>query len=296
MAAVTGAGTGPWSQAVLLDVAGTYPDNRHLYEGRADGTPVLYAPPHPIWLLYIIVPLLFFIILGVVIYVRRLKRKSAPVSTPQGPPLYSSPSGIYPSQHHVNMYGEQKLWKPTDSDKDSSVSSTRLLRPEHLINEYAEPRIHKFDDTTEPYATTALLAPASPRHIRMQPVWRPEYTGEEGVQVNWAAFLPPPPNCPPPPEGDTTSSSTTTDSQEARMCSGASSQYDNTGTSEQYEKPCDGVSEHTYDLCTPPITSAGNCRDPFLTFNSLQARRARAPIRADFHPPQIVESPRSNTH
>ena len=297
VAGVTGAGVGPWSQAVLLDVGGAFPANRQDLEGDSDGSPsVLLAPPHPVWLLYLLVPILLIFLIGGVFYLRRQKCKSTPVNTPPGPPMYSSPTALYPSQHHVNMYGEQKLWRPSDSDKDSSVSSTRLLRPEHLINEYAEPRIHKLDDTTEPYATTALLAPSSPRHIRMQPTWRPDYGGDEGVQVNWAAFLPPPPSCPPPPEGDAISSSTTTESQDARMYSGASSQYDNTGGSEQYEKPCDGVSDHTYDLCTPPITSGpGHCRDPFLTFNSLQARRARA-MRTEYHPPRVIESPRSNTH
>ncbi|XP_050710954.1 roundabout homolog 2-like [Eriocheir sinensis] len=192
VSAITGAGAGPSSDPVLIDA-------RSLEEaqtaGDGVGGSVLYAPPQPSWLAYLLIPLVVVLFLATAFYVRRLRHKAPPSNPPHAPSLYQDPS-LCPDHHSVNMYSEHKLWRPSESDKDSSLSSTRLLRPDQLNNEYAEPRVQRPNEATEPYATTALLAPPSP-HLQQGTPWR-HHSDDSGVQVNWAAILPPPPACPPP--------------------------------------------------------------------------------------------------
>ncbi|XP_045599337.1 roundabout homolog 1 [Procambarus clarkii] len=287
VAAVTGAGPGPFSDPVLLDAGPNDAHSTQRVNSDGDiGGSVLYAPPQPAWLVYLLIPLVLLVFTATLIYVRRLRRKAPPSNPPHAPALYQDPS-IYPD-HSINMYSERKSWRPSESDKESSLSSTRLLRPDQLPNEYAEPRVQRLSATsTEPYATTALLAPASP-HLNHSAHW--QCSDDSGVQVNWTAFLPPPPSYPPPPDldlGDPTGNSNM--HREQRICI-SSSQYDNMGKSEKYDRPCD-ASEHTYDVYTQMTPT--NRRDGFLTFSMGQSSHK---VRADCHPPPPTQPPRSNTH
>nr|XP_045591261.1 roundabout homolog 1-like [Procambarus clarkii] len=289
VAAVTSAGPGPFSDPVLLDAG---PSDAHSIQrvnmAGDNSDSIMYASPQPAWLMYLLIPLVLLVFVVTLLYVRRLRKKGPSSNPPHAPALYQDPS-IYPDQNSVNMYGENKLWRPSESDKDSSLSSTRLLHPHQLVNEYAEPRVQGLSEATEPYATTALLAPPSP-HLNNGIPWQ-HHSDDSGVQVNWAAFLPPPPACPPPLDlGDTASGS---DLQGARKASSLASQYDNMGRSEQYEHPCDAASEHTYDVYTQ-VTPA-DCREGFLTFNTLQGHSCQK-VRADCHPLPPSDQPRSNTH
>ncbi|KAG7170804.1 Roundabout 2-like 2, partial [Homarus americanus] len=278
VAALTGAGPGPFSDPVLLDAHSFHEVNT----AENDGDSMVYSQPQPAWLIYLLIPLVLLLVLATLVYVRRLGHNVPPSNPPHAPALYQDPS-IYPDHHSVNMYGERKLWPPpSESDKESSLSSTRLLRPDQLVNEYAEPRVQQ---TTEPYATTALLAPPSPRLNHGAP-WR-HHSDDSGVQVNWAAILPPPPACPPPLDPDQEEPVGGSNVQGPRKVSSAASQYDNMGGSEQYKRPCDADSDHTYDVYTQ-VTPA----DGFLTFNTLQDRK----VHADCHPPPPTDPPCSNTH
>ncbi|MPC52633.1 Roundabout 2 [Portunus trituberculatus] len=281
VAALNGAGPGPSSDPVLLDTRST---DEALAAEEGAGS-VLYAPPQPAWLAFLLVPLLVVVFLATPWYVRRVRHKAAPSDPPHAPSLYQDPS-LCPDHHSVNMYSEHKLWRPSESDKDSSLSSTRLLRPDQLANEYAEPRVQRPNEATEPYATTALLAPPSPRLKQAVP-WR-HHSDDSGVQVNWAAILPPPPACPPPPDLDLGDPS---NGGARRVCS-ATSQYDNMGGSDNYGRPCDAASEHTYEAYTQVTPTDG--RETFLTFNTLQGPGCRQ-VQVECHPPQ-AESPRNNTH
>uniref|UniRef100_A0A0P4VY26 Fibronectin type-III domain-containing protein n=1 Tax=Scylla olivacea TaxID=85551 RepID=A0A0P4VY26_SCYOL len=284
VAAINGAGPGPSSDPVLLDTRST---DEALATEEGAGS-VLYAPPQPAWLAFLLVPLLVVVFLATPWYVRRVRHKAAPSDPPHAPSLYQDPS-LCPDHHSVNMYSEHKLWRPSESDKDSSLSSTRLLRPDQLANEYAEPRVQRPNEATEPYATTALLAPPSPRLKQAVP-WR-HHSDDSGVQVNWAAILPPPPACPPPPDLDLGDPSNGGPQGARRVCS-ATSQYDNMGGSDNYGRPCDAASEHTYEAYTQVTPTDG--RETFLTFNTLQGPGCRQ-VQVECHPPQ-PESPRNNTH
>ncbi|KAK8406197.1 hypothetical protein O3P69_007132 [Scylla paramamosain] len=284
VAALNGAGPGPSSDPVLLDTRST---DEALATEEGAGS-VLYAPPQPAWLAFLLVPLLVVVFLATPWYVRRVRHKAAPSDPPHAPSLYQDPS-LCPDHHSVNMYSEHKLWRPSESDKDSSLSSTRLLRPDQLANEYAEPRVQRPNEATEPYATTALLAPPSPRLKQAVP-WR-HHSDDSGVQVNWAAILPPPPACPPPPDLDLGDPSNGGPQGARRVCS-ATSQYDNMGGSDNYGRPCDAASEHTYEAYTQVTPTDG--RETFLTFNTLQGPGCRQ-VQVECHPPQ-PESPRNNTH
>ncbi|XP_045599350.2 roundabout homolog 1 isoform X2 [Procambarus clarkii] len=290
VAAVTGAGPGPFSDPVLLDAG---PSDAHsiqrVNKDDDSSSSVMYASPQPEWLMYLLVPLVLLVLVVTLLYVKHLRQKAPPSTSPQTPTLYQDAS-IYPDHHSVNMYSEQKLWHPSESDKDSSLSSARLVRPDQLVNEYAEPRVHN-DTMTEPYATTALLAPPSPCMTHGTP-WQ-HHSDDSGVQVNWAAFLPPPPACPPPINLGNPTRPGGSDQQEPRMRSPPASQYDNRSSSEQYERPCDAASEHTYDVYTH-VTPA-DCREGFLTFSTLQGHGCQK-VHADCHPPPSADLPHSNTH
>lgn len=284
VAALTGAGTGPFSPPVLMDAgAGDAHGHQDILNGNSDGSSVLYAPPQPAWLVYLLVPLIIIFFIATLFYVQRLRHKAPPSNPPNAPQLYQDPS-IYPAHHSVNMYSEQKLWRPHDSDKDSSLSSTRLLHSDQK-NEYAEPSEQRVNETTEPYATTTLLAPESPRLNHGVP-WRRHHSDDSGVQVNWSAFLPPPPACPPPHDLGLGNPSGT-------VMYTTASQYDNLGGSHQYKKPCDATSEHTYDVYTQ--VTPGDPRDGFLTFNTLQGRGCHK-FQSDSRPKPPDDPPRSNTH
>ncbi|XP_053642580.2 roundabout homolog 2 isoform X1 [Cherax quadricarinatus] len=288
VAALTGAGPGPFSDPILLDAG---PNDAHsIQRVNADsesGSSVIYAPPQPEWLVYLLIPLVLLVFMVTLLYVRRLHKKAPSSNTLHAPTLYQDPS-IYPDHNSMSMYGENKLWQASESDKDSSLSSTRLLHQQ--VNEYAEPRMKGLHDSmAEPYATTALLTPPSP-HLNQGIPWQ-HHSNDSGIQVKWAAFLPPPPACPPPLDlGDPSSVS---DHQGPRKVSSQGSQYDNMGRSEQYERPCDAASEHTYDVYTQ-VTPA-DCRDEFSTFKSLQDHDCRK-VHSDCHLPPPTEQPRSNTH
>ncbi|XP_071545459.1 roundabout homolog 1-like [Panulirus ornatus] len=288
VAAVTGAGPGPFSDPVLVDVgpSGTL-SHQEVNATTDSGGSVLYAPPQPAWLVYLLLPLVLLLFLATLLYVRRLHQKAPSSNPPHTPALYQNPYN-YPEHHSVNMYGEQNLWGPSESDKGSSVSSTRLLHLDHLVSEYTEPQMQRpSDSTTEPYATTALLAPDSP-HLKHGAPWA-HHSDDSGVQVNWSDILPPPPACPPPLDlGDPAGGS---DPQRTRPMF-ASSQYDNVCGSERYGAPCDATSEHTYEMYAH-ITPA-DCRErPY--YSSLQGRESHM-VRAECHPLRPADQSRSNTH
>ncbi|KAK4301397.1 hypothetical protein Pmani_026460 [Petrolisthes manimaculis] len=273
VAALTGAGAGPPSAPIILEAQG----QPEATVAREEGGSVLYAPPQPSWLAYLLIPLVLMVLLGTLwYYLRHLRHKSPPSATTHTPDLYPDPS--------INMYSEHKVWRPQESDVDSSLSSSRLLRPDHLANEYAEPRVPRHalttTTTTEPYATTALLAPPSP-----PPPWR-HHSDDSGVQVNWSAILPPPPACPPPdPELDS--------HYGGRRARSTSSQYDNMGvgmSARHYGTPCDAASTHTYEAYSHIQPS-----DRFPTFNTLQGR-TDCQVRVECHPPRPQQPARSNTH
>ncbi|XP_064082156.1 roundabout homolog 3-like [Macrobrachium nipponense] len=276
VAALTSAGAGPFSAPVLMDAGmGDAQSHHDASDADADGSSVLYAPPQPAWLVYLLVPLIIIFFVATLFYVQRLRHKAPPSNPPNAPALYQDPS-IYPAHHSVNMYSEQKLWHPQDSDKESSLSSTRLIQND-AKNEYAEPREQRANEATEPYATTTLLAPDSPRLTHAVP-WTRHHSDDSGVQVNWSAFIPPPPACPPPHNLDL-------GTKLGSVLYTAASQYDNVSGSgsQQYKKPCDDTSEHTYDVYTQ-VTPIDH-REGFLTFTSLQANQKVA-----------VNPQRSNTH
>ncbi|KAK7018648.1 Roundabout 4, partial [Halocaridina rubra] len=280
VAGLTAAGTGPFSAPVLMDAG----SNDAL--GRQDiisGDSVLYAHPQPAWLVYLLVPLIIIFFIATLVYVQRLRHKAPPSNPPTEPSLYQDPT-IYPAHHSVNMYSEQKLWHPHDSDKESNLSSTRLLHFDQK-NEYAEPREHRANETTEPYATTTLLATESP-HLGHGIPWRRHHSDDSGVQVNWSAILPPPPSCPPPHDLDLGNPA-------GAVMYTTASQCDNISGSNVYKKPCDATSEHTYDVYTQ-VTPTEH-REGFLTFSTLQGRGCRK-LHDDCQPIPYGEPPRSNTH
>ncbi|XP_068206806.1 protein sax-3-like [Palaemon carinicauda] len=272
VAALTSAGVGPFSAPVLMD-AGMGDAQSHQDASDDEGSSVLYAPPQPAWLVYLLVPLIIIFFIATLFYVQRLRHKAPPSNPPNAPDLYQDPS-IYPAHHSVNMYSEQKLWHPEDSDRESSLSSKRLIQID-AKNEYAEPREPRANEIAEPYATTTLLSPDSPRMTHAVP-WKRHHSDDSGVQVNWSAFVPPPPACPPPRELDL-------GTKLGSVMYTAASQYDNISGSHQYKKPCDNASEHTYDVYTQ-VTPIDH-REGFLTFNSLQANQKAT-----------VDPQRSNTH
>ena len=293
VAAETGAGLGPWSTAknLNMDTSSAF-SNR---DAESEATSILYAPPYPQWIMYSLVPIVILLVIVVVIvFMRRIQTKASTESLhpPPSPKMYSSTS-VYP-QHHINMYGEQKLWRPTECDKESSVSSTKLLKSEYQINEYAEPKFMNSSEATEPYATTALLiSSSSPRSIRTIPSWRHNMsTDDENIEVNW---LPPPPTCPPPamPPDCVTS----TGLHNHHISSGSLSHSNNNGDSEFYEKPFDLDCDHTYAVYTPVQEQniPPHYRDEFHTFATLQSQNCFK-SRPKLIPPHTPNSPRLNFH
>ncbi|XP_069956737.1 roundabout homolog 2-like isoform X1 [Cherax quadricarinatus] len=288
VAALTAAGSGPFSGPVLLDAG---PNDAHSIQinTHSDGT-VIYASPQLEWLMYLLIPLVLMVCATTLLYVRRLRRKVPGCNPVHTPNVYQDPS-IYPDHHSINMYSERKSWRASESDMDSSLSSTRLLRPDQLVNEYAEPRMMQQQrlsiTSTEPYATTSLLTTASP-HLNTSAHW--QCSDDSGVQVNWNAFLPPPPSYPPPPDldlGDPTGSSNVY--RDRRVFSSA--QIYKKSKSEQYERPCDAALEHAYDQYTQGASSEG--RDGSLSFSTRLDRRQ---VLADYHPPPSAKPQHNNTH
>lgn len=308
VAGVSGGGVGPWSSPELVDIASISSNSKFNYGSSNNNTPsVFYAPPHPGWLLYLLVPLIVLIIIITLIYIRKMRYKSAPTldTNAMGPALYSS-AGVYTPSHQVNMYGEQKIWR-LDSDQDSSLSSARLIHQEHLANEYAEPKIQQLPDDTEPYATTALLTPSSPHIGRTPPAWR-NIRRKNDIQVNWNALIPPPPSCPPPLNfplagscSSGGSSDRSTNSDRRRYHTGSSTPYENAGgVSEEYERPfdfshCEVRSEHPYAVFSQ-ATSEGP-RDRILsTFNNSNSHQMHQLTHVDLKYSCRAVSPKNNTH
>ena len=276
VAALSRAGVGPSSDPVLLD---TRDPDEALTTGDGEGS-VLYAQPQPAWLAILLVPLLVVLFLGTPWYVRRVRQKASPSDPPHAPSLYQDPS-LCPDHHSVNMYSEHKLWRPSESDKDSSLSSTRLLRPDQLANEYAEPRVQRPNEATEPYATTALLAPPSP-HLKQGAPWR-HHSDDSGVQVNWAAILPPPPSCPPPLDlGDFTSCC-----HPYRAPRNYTSTHHGTADEAHYEHP---------EPRRPYIRVAPQDRPTDLvTFSSLDSRSSIRSSTCSSHTPHLAPPRHTNT-
>ncbi|XP_071521998.1 roundabout homolog 1-like [Panulirus ornatus] len=286
VAALTGAGPGPFSDPALVNVGYGGADGRGTMADDDDSDSKLYAPPQPAWLVYLVIPLVLLLFLATLWYVRRLRNKAPPSTNPPHAPTLNQDPSIYPNHRSVILYSEQNLWQPSN-EKDSSLTSTRLLNPDQMVSEYPEQRMHRSSETTaEPYATTALLALESPR---LNQGWR-YHSDDSGVQVNWADILPPPPSCPPPPTdldlGDPT------DGNDPQMTRGLySPQYITKGGSEQYGRPCDTSSEHTYMQVTP-----GDSRDGSIAFTTRQGHSYHK-IQAEYHIPRSADSPpRSNTH
>ncbi|XP_064082629.1 protein sax-3-like [Macrobrachium nipponense] len=267
VAAQTGAGVGPFSPPVLIDFGtNNVQGHQHTFENSNMDTSVIYAPPQPDWLPYLLVPLVIILFIVTIMYIRRLHHKSPPSNPPNTPAHYQDPS-IYPAHNTINMYSEQKLWRPSECEKEYNLSSARLLHSDQQINEYAEPKTQA-NETTEPYATTALLAPASP-HLTHTTPWR-HHRENSGVQINWSAVLPPPPTCPPPCDRDLGDPAYQPVPHGTCIMYPSSLPYGSAAGSEQYHRPCDNTSEHTYDMYTQ--VTPNNTRDRFITFNTLQSR------------------------
>ncbi|CAL4064440.1 unnamed protein product, partial [Meganyctiphanes norvegica] len=296
VAAFTDAGVGPFSAPVLLDLGGP-PEVPARVEKDTVGkqetggaTSVLYAPPQAVWLVYLLVPVVILLSIITLLYVRRLKRKASPTSTPHAPSLYQEP--LYPSQPTVNMYGEEKLWrgggppvkdwgssnndewKPSGFAKDSSLSN-RIIRANCLPHNYAEPHIQMQYDTAEPYATTALLVPSSPRGYRASPrtpqrtPWNSHTMNSNQsseLHVNWDAILPPPPNSPPPNDQDFDHLGDADANDCIHKAAGSLTTSNSPHSSSVYDNmdACDrssSGSSHTYELYTK-ILPRGNMIPP----------------------------------
>lgn len=250
VAAMTNIGIGPFSAPALLQMGVEETKyNSKLIPGVEQD---LITPPHHMWLLYILVPLLVLIIVGLALYLRGYVRcqKSPDRHTHTDKCRDHS---VCSSHCHVNMYGEHlKSWSATDTPR--LQPNTCLLRHNHYVNDYAEPNNLMGSDVShvEAYTTTALMAPTSPHHELPGP-------------GQWTAFLPPPPpSCPPPPigqysgsEGTTCSSSHSSsdsynrgfpvrNSRRHDHCLEATHLYSG-GSCGGYKRPCDEASEHTYE-------------------------------------------------
>lgn len=285
VAALTEVGPGPFTSPVLMDTGLSHINPRH-QNNDSSSPSVLYSPPQPAWLIYLLIPMVLLMSIATLFYVRHLRGKSATSNQSHTPSIYQDAS-LYSAHHSINMYSEQKLWRPSDYDKEINASSKKLLHPEY---EYAEPRIQKIHEATEPYATTALLA-SSPQGSGYRSPWIHQ-SDDSGVQVNWTDFLPPPPACPPPRDfdlGDLPKGR----SYLERGAPLSTSKYDNMNGSEQYERPCDVASTHSY-AAYGPVSHTDSC-GKFPTFNTLQALEYRR-VRTDFRPLHHADPPRSNTH
>ena len=242
VAAMTNIGIGPFSSPALLQMS--VDESSPIVKSVPSVDHELLATPHHMWLVYVLLPILMIIIVGLVLYLKGFIRCH------KSPDRHSHTDkcrdhSVCSSHCHVNMYGEQhKTWSATDTPRIQPNSC--LLRHNHYVNDYAEPNNLLVSDASqvEAYTTTALMAPTSPLHELPGP-------------GQWTAFLPPPPpSCPPPPlgqysgsEGTTCSSHSSSDSynrgyqnrQLRRMdpCPDTNPIY--------YKRPCDEASEHTYE-------------------------------------------------
>ncbi|KAK8728120.1 hypothetical protein OTU49_009408, partial [Cherax quadricarinatus] len=281
VAALTAAGPGPFSDPVLLDAG---PNDAHIiHRGNVDSSgSVIYASPQPQWLVYLLIPLVLLVFMITLVYIRQLRKKASSSNPPQVSTIYQDPS-IYPDQNSINMYGENKLWHPSESDKDSSVSSARLFHPHKQMNEYAEPRVQELDDSTELYVTTALLTPPSP-NLNYNIPW--QHQGDDSrVQVNWGAFLPPPPACPPPLDLDDLANGS---NHQGPNKTSPDSQHDNNCRFEECERAYSDASEHTYDVYTQVMPV--ECQDGLLTFNTKLERDCRK-VKVECHPSLSADPP-----
>ncbi|XP_018014201.1 roundabout homolog 1-like [Hyalella azteca] len=249
VAAMTSTGIGPFSAPTLLQLEDqpTYTNDEPAIKQDA------MTPNHHMWLIYVLIPLLVLIILGLVLYLRGY------VKCQKSPDRHSHSDkcrdhSICSSHCHVNMYGEHhKTWSAIDTPR--MQPNACLLRHNHYVNDYAEPNnlVPSDGSQVEAYTTTALMAPTSPHHELPGP-------------GQWTAFLPPPPpSCPPPPlcqysgsEGTTCSSSHSSSDSYHRgfqnrqpvgveLCSEASCPVYSSGSCGGYKRPCDEASEHTYE-------------------------------------------------
>ncbi|XP_064082631.1 protein sax-3-like [Macrobrachium nipponense] len=296
VAAETGAGLGPFSAPVLIDFGSGLAQGHQDLDEPSNETSVIYAPAQPDWLVYLLIPLVIMLFVCTILYIRRLHHKSAPSNPPQTPAHYQDPS-IYPTHHSINMYSEQKLWRPSESEKEYGLSSVRLLPGDQQINEYAEPRSQHANETAEPYATTALLAPGSPRLVHQGSPWH-QRSENSGMKVNWAAFLPPPPACPPPREldlGDPAGQASPRSNRRGGYAGTA--QLENAAGSEQYKRPCDATADHTYDTYSQ-VTSNNCTKDRFITFNTVQNRDISRDSADDqqAQEEETTDIPYNNTH
>ncbi|CAL4061311.1 unnamed protein product [Meganyctiphanes norvegica] len=258
VAAMTSAGYGPYSSPILVDTASEA--GISVQDTSENPTSVIFSPPQPDWLLYMLVPVVILISVLTLLYVRRLRYKGMHSHSPHSQPVYQDPS-MYSGPRSVNMYGEQKLWWPAEVEIHGSLTSSKMR------NEYAEPKVEHSNETAEPYATTALLS-SSPRPMK-SPQWS-KYSDDSGVQVNWAAIIPPPPSCPPPIDRDLGDPRVYSEPG-LLLYKGSShySQYDNRGSSEQhYEWPCNTNSNSTQDVYSDILPPKGGS-NRFFTFNSL---------------------------
>ncbi|KAK7037858.1 hypothetical protein SK128_027937 [Halocaridina rubra] len=267
VAARNSAGLGPFSSPILIDFDSINNYGHQPHGSESDEDPaVIYVPNQPDWFIYMIVPLVVLLFVVTILYIRRLHRKSLTANQPVIPTHYQDTS-TYPASNTINMYSEQKLWHLEECDKEYNHVSTCLLHSDQQINEYAEPRAQA-NDAAKPYATTALLVHTSP-HMTRRPTWQ-NHQDNPGIPINWSAFLPPPPAHPPHHETAAGDPLRHTLSQWQCDRRTESSGFSNNTLSEQYKRPCDNTSEHTYDMYTH-VTQNSN-RDKFTTFNALQSR------------------------
>ncbi|KAK7069443.1 hypothetical protein SK128_021414, partial [Halocaridina rubra] len=264
VAAETTAGLGPYSAPVLIDFGSS---NAQGHQDTSEETmtdpSIIYAPVQPDWLVYLLIPLVILFFVATIIYIRRLHNKSTASNPPQTVAHYQDPS-VYPSHHSINMYSEQKLWHPEECEKEYGFSSSRLLHTDHQVNEYAEPGSQHANETTEPYATTALLAPASPHFAHGSP-WHHKRKNN-AMQINWEALLPPPPASPPPCDRDLGDPTYHGTPQSSHRGNGVLL-HNEISESAHGRRPSDAPSDHSYDAYTQ--ATPNNCRDHFLTFNSV---------------------------
>ncbi|XP_068202976.1 roundabout homolog 3-like [Palaemon carinicauda] len=297
VAAQTGAGLGPFSSPVLMDLGtdlNRQPHQRDSSRDISDGTSVLYAPGQQTWLIYLLVPVVLLLFAATLYYVRRLHQKSN-LNTSQSPVVYQDPT-TYPSHPSINMYSEHKLWQPSTFG-NTTLSSIKLLPSDHQLNVYAEPRPRRVEEMTEPYATTSLLMQSSPVRCHGRGTHMRQFLSREGspcVQVNWAAFLPPPPSYPPPrdldlgdPKGQTKRV------EDGPRLYAAPSEYDNISSSAKYRRPCDATSERSYYMYTQVPVS--RYRSGSLTFQNNKVHNNSERLNRDRRPRRPTLPPYNNT-
>ncbi|KAK7017931.1 Roundabout 1 [Halocaridina rubra] len=271
VAAETKAGLGPYSAPVSIDFGLIYAQGHH---GNSKGimidSSVLYAPPQPAWLVYVLVPLVILLFVATMIYIKRLHHKSSSLDATHNT-THSQDPAVNPPHDSISMYSEQKQWHPRDCERECRQSYMHLLRADHQNSIMHKEPQSRANESPEPYATTALLAPASPHSVHESPWHRRR--DKSRLKVDWTAFLPPLPASPPPCDN------AFGDSTQNHKGFGIKSWFDDARSSGEYKNPCEVSSEPNSDTYSP--VCAKNSLNCFLKFNSSQGKNTCKEISED---------------